>query len=56
MGISTKTASEIMFATGNANKLREVRPATLSALAPLRTWPCLMGFITVQAAGGRAVM
>ncbi len=24
MDISTKTASEIMFATGNANKLREV--------------------------------
>ena len=31
MDISTKTASEIMFATGNANKLREVRPATLIA-------------------------
>ena len=31
MDISTKTASEIMFATGNANKLREVHPATLPA-------------------------
>ena len=32
MDISSKTASEIMFATGNANKLREARPATLTAL------------------------
>ena len=31
MDISTKTASEIMFATGNANKLREVHPANLTA-------------------------
>ena len=39
MDISTKTASEIMFATGNANKLREVRPATLAALAPRPSQP-----------------
>ena len=56
MDISTKTASEIMFATGNANKLREVRPAALTALTPLLPWPCLSGHAAVQAAGGRDLM
>ena len=52
MDISTKTASEIMFATGNANKLREVRPAALTAQ---NTSPpvALAGGAAVQAAVGR---
>ena len=54
MDISTKTASEIMFATGNANKLREVRPATLTAQDTSPPMP-LAGKAAVHAAGGRRV-
>lgn len=38
MDISTKTANEIMFATGNANKLREVSIAC----------PCAVPFLTAH--------